>query len=276
MRRSFPVLFALVAMSAGMACGGGSAGGGLPGGSTHESGGRPTVGGWDPFAPATDPALSGNQFPGCQGEGTVKLSELFDAVLNPICKMATVCGPTSGGGTDTPAPATPGNGGGIKTRTNDINIGTMPSYCADIYGLSDINGSGFDAICEAFQKVTDAIKLHPECDPPVVVPDGMCLSALTRCIDDLVAMGCDFATATEAPASCSGISFGSSSGGGPGGSGGAGGAGGGGAGGGGAGGGGAGGAGGAPTDPCVQCMMDCNGDTTCITQCSQSAACKAN
>ncbi len=267
MRQTHIVLLPALLVLGAVSCGGGGQGGsGPPGGYTHENSGRPVVNGWDPFAPAQDPSPSATDFTACTGEGTITPSQVIDAVLLPICNMAATCGAGSTSTPATPQPATPGAGGttsassGLSTR--DLVIGTPPSYCEQIYSSIDLNlqSDGFAGVCELFEKVSAALKQYPECNPPLVIPGGLCVDQLSACINDVVAMGCHGSLST-APPSCAGVSFGSSSN--SGGSGGSG------------GGNGNGGSGGS-LDACQQCIVDCNNDNTCITNCFQTGPCAQN
>lgn len=242
MRRSFLVVLPAFFVLGAVACGGGKGGSGPPGGYTHENGGRPVANGWDPFAPAQDPSPSGNDFPACSGEQTITVSQVIDAVLVPVCNMAATCGTTSQP-PDTAQPATPGTSGGMATR--DVTVTTPPSYCEDIYQKIsvDFESDGFAGVCDVFEKVSTALKAYPECNPPMVVPDGLCIDALAACINDIVAMGCN-PTMTSPPRSCAGISFGSSSGGST-----------------------------TPTDPCQECTDACAGDTDCLLNCYENGYC---
>lgn len=264
MRRTHIVLLPAFLMLGAVSCGGGGQGGsGPPGGFTHENGGRPVANGWDPFAPATDPAPSSTEFPGCSGDQTITASQVIDTILLPICDMAVTCGgmSTTPPTPDNPQPATPGGASNGGTSTRDVSSDLPPTYCESIYAAADPNlvDNGFAGICELFQLMSDALKAHPECNPPIEVPRGLCLDALSTCINDIVAAGCNGLEAE--PSSCSGLSFGSSDSSGTGGSGG------------GGGGGGAGGSGGTQMDPCSQCMSDCNGDSDCMTACFTTGPC---
>lgn len=265
MRRTHILLLPAFLLLGVVACGGGGKGGSAPpGGSTHENGGRPVANGWDPFAPAQDPSPSGTDYPACTTGGTITVSQVIDAVLLPICNMAAVCGGTTQP-TDPPPDAPSAANGGMSTRAGDVIIGSAPSYCEDIYKEInvDFEGDGFAGVCDLFAQISDALKTYPECNPPIVVPDGLCLVALNTCLNDIAALGCN-PTASTVPRSCAGVSFGSTDSAGSGGSGGGGG--------GGSGGGGSGGGGGS-TDPCTQCMTDCNGDVDCFSACYSSGLC---
>jgi len=196
MQRTMPAFVSMVALVvAASACG--SGGGNAAGSFSNSSGNdRPSANGWDPFASPGDSSQGGADLPGCAGETTATASEILDAVRDPICELAARC------------PAQPANSGGSPgAGTQD-----MSAACSDILDIDKlskgITDKGIRGVCELFDTIIQALKDHPECDPPIQVPQGICLDAVRRCLNDIVAFGCTGAGDAE-PASCKGISFGS-------------------------------------------------------------------
>jgi len=239
MRRTDLTWLAAFLLTGVVACGGGGKGGsGPPGGYTYENNGA-TANGWDPFAPAQDPAPTRTEFPGCSGEGTVTVSEIIDSVLVPICNMAVLCGESMDTPPDEP-PTTPGT----NMSTRDITT-ALPAHCEEIYDSIefDIEQDGFAGICKIFEEISDTLAMFPECNPPIVVPEGLCMGALSACISDVVSMGCN-ASMSSPPRSCEGVSFEEST--------------------------------STPVDPvdnCQACRDACGDDTECIVGCYESGAC---
>jgi hypothetical protein len=245
MRRTHFVLLPGLLLLGAVACGGGGKGGsGPPGGYTYEGSGRPVVNGWDPFAPAQDPSPSGTDFPACTGEGTVTLAQIIDAVMLPVCNLAATCGYVST--MPPPDQPQPAPSGGMSTR--DLPNGEPPAYCESVYGAIDFDPAtdGFAAVCDIFRQVSDALKRYPECNPPMVVPQGLCIDAVRACMNDIVSLGCN-PTLDVPPRSCAGVSFGSSS---------------------------SGGTTPPPADPCQKCLEKCGSDTDCQLNCYQHGPCK--
>jgi hypothetical protein len=159
----------------------------------------PSTNGWDPFAPAGDQAPVGGDYPGCAGQQTATASEVLSAIVLPICELAAKC-PTSLNSsqtTDTPSSGTQG-----------ADMGSTCDEILDLDTLADnVEHDGIAGTCEIFEALVTALQAHPECDPPITVPDGLCVDAIRQCIKEVVAAGCG--DEIEMPTACEGISFGS-------------------------------------------------------------------
>jgi hypothetical protein len=173
-------------------------GGDLPANSTD----RPTANGWDPFAPATDPIPGGGDYPGCSGEQTATASQILGLIVAPICELAIKCG-SSG---QQPNDNNPPNGTqGVDTAGTCAAILNVDSMSAEI------KDKGIAGVCMIFEEIEKRLIAHPECDPPLRVPEGVCLDAIQTCMTDLVAMGCSSGS-SDGPKSCAGLNFGTSQG----------------------------------------------------------------
>jgi hypothetical protein len=199
-------------------------------------GDRPDVYGWDPLAPSRETPTGAADFPGCAGEPTLRPSELFDLLVERVCEMALRCEayvPSGAAGADASVtsdawpPPPEGNAGGAPGSGASSSDPLGSSGCSQLFDLEAMMAklekrTGLAAACGLFTELRDALGRHPECDPPVQIPQGACAAALRRCLGDIAALGCN-PLAAGPPRSCEGLEFGKPAGGGPDGAGGVGG-----------------------------------------------------
>jgi hypothetical protein len=197
MKRTAPAFLFLVAFGfVSAACGSGGSASPKPLGSSPGNE-RPSAAGWDPLAPSTETPGSNAETPGCAGQTTATASQVLQAIRGPLCTLATRCFGTSS------SPDTP-------SQANNEGVG-ISGGCEQIFDLDDIEDQvdldGPAGVCQLFDIIIERLQAHPECDPPLHVKEGLCLDAVTQCVDDIVAQGCNM-DEDRTPGSCKGLSFG--------------------------------------------------------------------